>query len=508
MEADYRDTFEQAAIGLAHGTTRGYILRVNRTFAAMLGYRAEELVGQHFSDITHPHDRNEQMSNVRELLGGHRERLEFEKRYIHRGGQSVWCIVTMTLSRNPFDNEPYVIASVQDISERKRAEEAIIESEQRFRLVAAATNDAILDREPVAGRVWWNDRFEELFGTPPVDDGALFEWWKAHIHPDDRDRILSDAVRILAEPGRTSESEYRWLWEDGRVLHLHERRIVLHDGEGRLARVVISIADYSLRKRAQEALRRSEAKFRGVFESNVVGIVFWSADGTVDDANDAALELLHVTREEIGAGTVNWRKMTPHEYAELDARALAEIEATGICTPFEKEYVRGDGSRVAVLLTAASFGERGHGIAVLLDLTARDEASAAARASEERFRKLLDNCYDSVIVIDSDARTMYASPATSRVLGYSSEELLGSNVLDLVSPQDRCRAENELRAILIDPAITIRAQFRCRAKDGTCRQLEIIGRNLCDDPLIGGIVLNSRDVTQAAERKFVTVDTK
>src|ERR1051325_8950386 len=93
MEADYRDTFEQAAIGLAHGTTRGYILRVNRTFAAMLGYRAEELVGQHFSDITHPHDRNEQMSNVRELLGGHRERLEFEKSYIHRGGQSGWCIV-------------------------------------------------------------------------------------------------------------------------------------------------------------------------------------------------------------------------------------------------------------------------------------------------------------------------------------------------------------------------------------------------------------------------------
>src|SRR3954449_11615139 len=137
-EALYRAMFEHAAIGLAHGTTRGYILRVNRAFASMLGYRPEELQGQNFADITHPHDAKLQMPMVRDLLGGHREKVEIEKRYIHRNGATVWAIVTMTVVRNPDGVEPYVIASIQDVSERKRAEEAILESEQRFRLVALA----------------------------------------------------------------------------------------------------------------------------------------------------------------------------------------------------------------------------------------------------------------------------------------------------------------------------------------------------------------------------------
>jgi len=247
-EACFRATFEQAAIGLAHGSTNGYILRVNRAFAAMLGYRPEELPGQNFADITHPHDRSRQMPTIRDLVGGHCDRVEIEKRYLHRNGETVWAIVTMSPARNPASGEFYVIASIQDISERKRAEQSIIESEQRFRLVSVATNDAILDREPLAGRVWWNERFEMLFGTPPVDDNELFAFWKAHIHPDDRDRILADAPHILAEPGRTSESEYRWLSDDGTVIFLHERRIVLHDAEGRLSRVVIAIADRTSRE--------------------------------------------------------------------------------------------------------------------------------------------------------------------------------------------------------------------------------------------------------------------
>ncbi len=249
-EACFRATFEEAAIGLVHGSTQGYILRVNRAFAAMLGYRAEELPGLHFADITHPHDTKMQMPTIRDLVGGHRERIELEKRYVHRNGETVWAIVTMSLSRNPVTGEPYVIASIQDVSERKLAEQAIIDSEQRFRLVSVATNDAILDRQPLIARVWWNERFEALFGVPPVDDAALFAFWKMHIHPDDRERILADAQRILSRPGRTSESEYRWLWEDGRVMFLHERRIVFHDEEGRLSRVVMAIADQTPSSRA------------------------------------------------------------------------------------------------------------------------------------------------------------------------------------------------------------------------------------------------------------------
>jgi PAS domain S-box-containing protein len=143
-------------------------------------------------------------------------------------------------------------------------------------------------------------------------------------------------------------------------------------------------------KRVEQARRASDTRFRRVAESKMIGLAFWDLQGRILEANDAFLALIGYSRDEVVAGRVNWRDLTPAEYAEADERALAELRRTGTCTPFEKEYVGKDGSRIPVLLGGGLLDEtRGEGIAFAIDLTRRRAAERqrdALLASERAAR--------------------------------------------------------------------------------------------------------------------------
>jgi PAS domain S-box-containing protein len=129
------------------------------------------------------------------------------------------------------------------------------------------------------------------------------------------------------------------------------------------------------RRQSDEALRQSEVRFRRIFEADMVGVLFWDRAGNITDANRIFLELTGYTREDLRAGAVQWRAMTPPEFAGRDARALEEIAATGACTPFEKEYICKDGRRVAVVIAAAAFEVGGDdGVCFVLDISERRQA--------------------------------------------------------------------------------------------------------------------------------------
>jgi PAS domain S-box-containing protein len=142
----------------------------------------------------------------------------------------------------------------------------------------------------------------------------------------------------------------------------------------------------SERKRAEEALREREARIRRLGDSNIIGLFFWDVAGNVTEANDAFLQMVGYSREDLLSGDVRWDSMTPSEYRAADAKALEELGRAGTCQPFEKEYVRKDGRRVPVLIGAALLeGSQENGIAFVLDLTERKEAEAerAARRTAE-----------------------------------------------------------------------------------------------------------------------------
>jgi PAS domain S-box-containing protein len=136
-------------------------------------------------------------------------------------------------------------------------------------------------------------------------------------------------------------------------------------------------------------LEEREAKIRRLVDANIIGIVIWNLEGQTLDANDAFLRMVGYEREDLISGRLRWTDMTPPEWRDRAAQALAELKNTGTIRPFEKEYLRKNGSRVPVLIGAAAFGERrDQGVAFVLDLTERKRAEAEVRDSERRYREL------------------------------------------------------------------------------------------------------------------------
>ena len=123
------------------------------------------------------------------------------------------------------------------------------------------------------------------------------------------------------------------------------------------------------RRRIEDALRTSEAKFRRVSESNMIGIMFWDLTGTVTEANDAFLEMIGYTREEMLAGKVRWDDITRPELRHLDDQAIEEMRVRGASVPFEKVFIRKDGSRIPLLFGAALLeGSKHQTVCFALDL--------------------------------------------------------------------------------------------------------------------------------------------
>jgi PAS domain S-box-containing protein len=136
-------------------------------------------------------------------------------------------------------------------------------------------------------------------------------------------------------------------------------------------------------------LAERETRIRRLVEANIVGIFFWDFEGEILDANDAFLRMLGYDRQDLEEGRIRWTTMTPSELQSADQRGLEEIRLTGSCKPYEKVFLRRDGTRLPVLLGGTTFEHsRNQGVAFVLDLTERKRAEAEARDSERRLREV------------------------------------------------------------------------------------------------------------------------
>jgi PAS domain S-box-containing protein len=164
----------------------------------------------------------------------------------------------------------------------------------------------------------------------------------------------------------------------------------------------------------QSDIEERDKKIRRLVDSNIIGIIIWEVEGRILEANDEFLRMVGYDREDLTAGRLHRTTMTPPEWRDRDARTVAELRRIGTAQPFEKEYVRKDGSRVPVLIGGAMFEEgASQGVGFVLDLTERKRAVEALRHSEERFRTLVQFSFDVYWETDAQHRFIHQEFAES-----------------------------------------------------------------------------------------------
>ncbi|HLF95444.1 MAG TPA: PAS domain-containing protein, partial [Planctomycetota bacterium] len=211
---------------------------------------------------------------------------------------------------------------------------------------------------------------------------------------------------------------------------------------------------------------------KSLAETDLMGLLFWDEKGGVTGANDAFLALVGHSREDLAAGRIDWKRMTPPEFGPLDEKAIAEMTDRGACTPFEKEYVRKDGSRVPVLIGGSRLTrEPLAGVAFVIDLTDRKRADRILRESRERMSAVLETALDCIITIDERGTVLEFNPAAEKVFGYPRDAAVGRPMSELIIPPDLREAHQRGLHRFLEtgegPLLGKRVQVRAQRSDGT-----------------------------------------
>ncbi|AFZ59490.1 PAS domain S-box protein [Anabaena cylindrica FACHB-243] len=339
--------------------------------------------------------------------------------------------------------EDSCVVSWRDVTEKKHAEEQLRQSQQFIESITEATPGMLYVYDLVAKRnIYINSQVKELLGYTPqqiqnmsiVDMGNL-------IHPDDIESISAMYPQFnLAQDGEILETELRMQHFNGEWRWFCCRYVVFaRNANGSPYQFLGSAIDISESKLTEEALRQSEAKFRRIVESNVVGIYFGDFHGQIFEANDAFLKMFGYTHEELANGSIRWDMMTPSEYQTLDEQKIQELQTLGICTPFEKEYFCKDGTRVPIILGIALIEGRekdGYSACFVLDLTERKQAEEALRQSEELYRYLSDAIPQLVWIANTEGEYVHVNQQWLEYTGERIEEVRGFGWTRYVHPDD------------------------------------------------------------------------
>jgi PAS domain S-box-containing protein len=219
----------------------------------------------------------------------------------------------------------------------------------------------------------------------------------------------------------------------------------------------------------QNALRLSEKRGHRLIQSNILGVVVEDFQGRILDANDAFLKMIGYDRQDVRSGRLNWKVLTPPDQLPLSDRAIAEMRNTGISVPYQKEYIRRDGSRVPILIGMAALNDHEESaVGFVLDLSDRKRAEEALRASEEEFRAIFDTSGNGLAVSDPVTRRfLRVNRKMCELTGYSNEELTGGmGFMDITHPEERARDVDIFRRMASGEVSAYEVDKRYVHKDG------------------------------------------
>ncbi|MBD2040472.1 PAS domain S-box protein [Microcoleus sp. FACHB-672] len=320
-------------------------------------------------------------------------------------------------------NVSNAMALIADISERKRAEEAL----RKERDFTAAVLDTIgslvvvLDRQ---GRiVSFNRACEQATGYTFNEVKGAYVWDK--FIPPEQVEPVKRVFQNLQANELHNQYDNDWLTKDKRRRLIAWSNTILHDGAGEVEYIIGTGIDITERRQAEEALRQSEARFRRLAESNLMGIFFADFSGHITDANDAFLQMLGYTKEDLHSGALRWDVMTPPEYRRLDEQKIGEVKVSGNGTPWEKEYIRKDGTRVPVLVGTALLEESQENcVCFIVDLTERKRMEEALRFALQKLNFHVENTPLAVIEWDREFRVRRWSTSAERLFGWQPDEVI------------------------------------------------------------------------------------
>jgi len=485
-ERRFSALFEQAAFGVAKIDVRtGGFALVNQYYADLLGYTRQELLAMDLQTVTHPDDRAATRWNMQELASCRVSSYVLVKRYVRKDGGFIWANVTASRLWDEGDEADFMMVAIEDVTDRKSAQEALVASEAKFHELyenmtsgcsiysvindGATGADYIVSNFNRAALRMEGKTIDEVVGVsmrdlwPQIDDYGL--------------------VPVLQEVWRTGRPAFFPVksYEDDRFFRWHENYVFRIPSR----EVVTIYDDVTDRKRAEDALVVSEERYRTLFESMDIGVLYFAPDDTIISANPAAEDILGVTLGEIvGRRPMDPRWRNIHEDgSEFPGESLPSTQAMhtgeavhdviiGIFNQREEAY---RWVRINAIPQFRADETSPYQVYVTMeDITERKRAEEETQRERAFFDRLVETAPEAIAITDTRGRVTRVNAKFVRMFGYEVDEAVGHYIDDLVAPPARREEARALTASAAQGSEILLEAVRCR-KDGTLVDVSLIG---------------------------------
>lgn len=451
-ERRFRRYFDLGLIGMAISTPERRYIEANEHLCQLLGYTREELLRKKWSDLAHPDDLDRSLAELDKVISGEVDGYTVDRRWIRKDGRVIDTVVSVNCVR--FDNglPDYFVTLIQDVTERKRADEALRASERRYRTLFNLVPVAVYACDAKGVIQQFNRRAAELWGGEPGQNGTRKKICGSYklFYPDGKlmPRAKSPMARVLrGEQLEAGDREIVVERKDGTRRNVIAQPQALTGEHGQIIGAINCLYDITERKRDEEALRESEEQSRAMLNQTTVGIARSDLKGRLLFTNRKLDEMLGYKETELIGKSIH--EITHQEDLKKSAELFRRLAQKGEPFEVEKRYLRKDGSTVWGTVSAAPIldaaGKPRSAVAAILDISERKRAEEelllaheALRESEERFRLLVDGARDyAMFVLERNNRISFWSTGAERVFGWSAEEAIGRRADIIFTEEDR-----------------------------------------------------------------------
>jgi PAS domain S-box-containing protein len=507
--AQLQAVVDNLAEGVMLVDAEGRILSMNHTALHMLGYTDLEEVPKQLSEYQNRYQvftldgrlaEREEWPIGRLIQGEAYTGYEVRVQHKDTGLEWIGSFSGRTLQESEGETRLAVL-TMRNITQQKWAESALRESEERFRLAARATNDAIWDWDLEGDVIHWNEALTDLFGYPAEEPHSRsIGWWKKRLHPDDTSLVVESLEKMVASSQEAWSAAYRFQRADGSYADIYDRGWVVRDQSGKPVRMVGAMRDISHYKSAEDALRRSEARLRYLADS--MPQLVWTAkpDGTVDYYNQRYH--LYGGIEPGRTEAWEWGPTLHPDDLQTTVEAWEEAVRTGKMYQIEHRVRMADGSyRWHLSRGIPAYNEQGaitrwYGTAT--DINDFKQIQETLRVREQRMNRLFEANLIGIVSRHASGKIVAANDAYLNIIGYSRAEIeAGSLSLSQITPPEYQKLDQQCTEALVRQGYFKPYEKEYIRKDGR-RVPVLIGYTLFEDeqPEFIGFVLDLSELKQ------------